>query len=381
MEEKDLKYFNVILRKFNQGIASPEEVEFLEKYYNLFEEKESFLNCQTPQLQETIKHDIKNKVDAEINLQTKTSSLFNNNYLRYFAAASILLVLSVTGYFALKSPTYQAIGKNNDFTPGVNTATLELANGTKILLDTAAKGVIAQLDGIKVYKNAAGEIQYKVQSAPEMEEVTFNTITTPKGGQYQVVLHDGSKVWLNAASSLKYPTAFKGKDRTVTITGEAYLEVAKNKQMPFKVTCGKQTIEVLGTHFNVNAYEDEATIKTTLLEGAVRVSADRNSTTIVPGEQTSYDYSAGSLQKKTVDVEQEMAWKNGLFSFKGEDVKAIMRQISRWYNVEIEYSGSVTDEKFYGQISRNSKLSEVFAILELNNVHFKSNGRKITVSN
>jgi len=383
MEEKDLKYFNVILRKYNQGIASAEEIEFLEKYYKLFDEKESFLDSQEQEIQQEIKNDIKTKVDDRIDLLIQKRPLFpfNNQYFKYIAAACILLMLSVGSYFAFKTPVYEVVSKTNDFAPGVNKATLELANGTKILLDTAAKGMIANLDGIKVYKNAAGEIEYKIQSAAATEEVGFNTITTPNGGQYQVVLHDGSKIWLNAGSSLKYPTAFKGNDRTVTITGEAYLEVAKNKQKPFKVISGNQTIEVLGTHFNVNAYEDEAAIKTTLLEGAVKVSTAKASTLIAPGEQTSFNNLNGSLQKKAVDVEQEVAWKNGLFSFKGDDVKAIMRQISRWYNVEIEYSGPITDEKFYGQISRNSKLSDVFAILELNNLHFKSNGRKITVSN
>lgn len=383
MEEKDIKYFNVILKKYNQGLASAEEVEFLEKYYTLFEEKESFLDAQPPKIQQEIKSDIKNKVDEKIDflIQERTISLFNRKYFKYIAAASILLVLSVGSYFAFKKPVYEVVSKTNDFAPGVNKATLELANGTKILLDTAVKGMIANLDGIAVFKNAAGEIEYKIKSTSSSDKVGFNTITTPNGGQYEVVLHDGSKIWLNAGSSLKYPTAFKGNDRTVTITGEAYLEVAKNKLKPFRVISGSQTIEVLGTHFNINAYTDEASIKTTLLEGAVKVSSNNSSTIIAPGEQTSLLRSNGNLEKKSVDVEQEVAWKNGVFVFKGEDIKAIMRQIARWYDVEVEYEGTVTDEKFYGQIYRNSKLSEVLAILELNNLHFKSNGRKITVSN
>ncbi|WP_316784951.1 FecR family protein [Pedobacter frigiditerrae] len=383
MEEKDLKYFNVILRKYNQGLASAEEIEFLEKYYKLFDEKEGFLDLQQLETQEAIKNEIKNKVDENIDflIKKRSLSIFNNPYFKYIAAASVLLILSVGSYLAFKTPVYEVVSKTNDFAPGVNKATLELANGTKILLDTAVKGMIANLDGIKVYKNAAGEIEYKINSISSTDKVGFNTITTPNGGQYQVVLHDGSKIWLNAGSSLKYPTAFRGNDRTVNITGEAYLEVAKNKQLPFRVISGNQTIEVLGTHFNVNAYDDEVAIKTTLLEGAVKVLTDKASTIIAPGEQTYFNNSNGSLQKKAVDVEQEVAWKNGLFSFKGDDVQAIMRQISRWYNVEIEYTGPITDEKFYGQISRNSKLSEIFAILELNNLHFKSNGRKITVSN
>lgn len=383
MEEKDIKYFNVILKKYNQGLASAEEVEFLEKYYTLFEEKESFLDAQPPKIQQEIKSDIKNKVDEKIDflIQERPISLFNRKYFKYIAAASILLVLSVGSYFAFKKPVYEVVGKSNDFAPGVNKATLELANGTKILLDTAVKGMIANLDGIAVFKNAAGEIEYKIKSTSSSDKVGFNTITTPNGGQYEVVLHDGSKIWLNAGSSLKYPTAFKGNDRTVTITGEAYLEVAKNKLKPFRVISGSQKIEVLGTHFNINAYTDEASIKTTLLEGAVKVSSNNSSTIIAPGEQTSLLRSNGNLEKKSVDVEQEVAWKNGVFVFKGEDIKAIMRQIARWYDVEVEYEGTVTDEKFYGQIYRNSKLSEVLAILELNNLHFKSNGRKITVSN
>ncbi len=378
MEEKDLKYFNVILRKFSQGTASPEEIDFLEKYYNLFEDKDGYVAGE--EVQDIIKNEIKIKVDERIDhlIKKPKTSLFANHYFRYFAAASLLLMISVGGYFTFRQPIPQAISKSNDFVPGTNKAVLELANGTRILLDTAAKGVMVHMDGVTVYKNEAGQIQYKIQSALTSEEVAYNTITTPNGGQYEVVLHDGSRVWLNAGSSLKYPTAFRGKDRTVTVTGEAYFEVAKNKQMPFKVICGAQTVEVLGTHFNISAYEDEEATKTTLLEGAVKVTAGRQAIVIAPGEQTSFDNS--SIQKNEVDVEQEVAWKNGLFSFKGDDLKAIMRQISRWYDVEIEYSGTTSDEKFYGQIPRNSKLSEVISILELNNVHFKSNGRKIIVS-
>lgn len=383
MENKDLTYFNIILNKYLQGTASADEIAFLEKYYNLFEDKESFLDSQDLQSQEAIKNDIKNKVDYQIDIldSKQPVHIFRNSFFKYFAAACVLLMLSFACYFTLLRPAAQPISKTNDFIPGKNKALLELANGTQIWLDTAAKGTIAEIDGITIFKNAKGEIEYKLKSTPIGEEIGFNTITTPNGGHYQVVLHDGSRVWLNAGSSLKYPTAFRGKDRTVSITGEAYLEVAKNKAMPFKVVTRNQTIEVLGTHFNINAYVDEDAIKTTLLEGAVRVNANGNVLSMAPGEQVSFDPQKGNLQKKTVDVEQEVAWKNGLFSFKGDDLQSVMRQISRWYDVEIEYNGPIADDKFYGQISRDSRLSEVFAILELNNVHFKSRGRKIIVSN
>jgi transmembrane sensor len=264
---------------------------------------------------------------------------------------------------------------------------LTLSNGTKIVLDDARNGKIANQSNISITKTNGNQLVYAIapgnsvanngQQAYQLQ----NTISTPNGGQYALILPDGTKVMLNAASSLTYPAAFRGKERVVQLNGEAYFEVAKNKDMPFIVKSGSQTVEVLGTHFNINAYRDEASIKTTLLEGSVRVSAGANSTLIVPGQQASTrESNAGEISKYTVDVDKETAWKDGLFSFQNEDLKSIMRQVARWYDVKVVYAGNLPNEKFIGEISRTSNLSDVFKILELNNFHFDVEGKTVTVS-
>jgi len=208
-----------------------------------------------------------------------------------------------------------------------------------------------------------------------------NTVSTPKGGQYRIILPDGTNVWLNAASSISYPTVFKGAERLVTLNGEGYFEVTKNKAMPFRVKSAMQTIEVLGTHFNINAYTDETRVKTTLLEGSVKVISATRSTFITPGEQAAISRAGnGIISKQRVNVDKEVAWKNGVFSFADEDIRAVMRQVSRWYDIDVVYEGDIPDEKFFGEISRSSNLGDVFRILELNNMKFAVEGKTIKVS-
>jgi ferric-dicitrate binding protein FerR (iron transport regulator) len=235
---------------------------------------------------------------------------------------------------------------------------------------------------------------------------SYNTLSTPKGGQYFLELPDGSKVWLNAASSIRYPTAFDGSERLVELTGEAYFEIKKNHDKPFRVnftsTSGagedrEGTVEVLGTHFNVNAYNDESEIKTTLLEGAVKVMsrqssvdksayvtalADKSANNMVvlkPGEQVSISHASQLSHPIPVQTEEAVAWKNGLFYFDNANIQAIMRQLARWYNVDVVYKGKIPARRFAGQVSRNSKLSQVLRILELSKVHFTIEGNVVTV--
>ncbi|SFH34044.1 FecR family protein [Pedobacter insulae] len=378
MEKKEKDYLRIALERYRLGTATADEIAFLEKYYAVFEEKESFFASHDQEMYETLNTELKSAIDQEINRSNESFSL--RPWVKYFAAASVLLILSISIYLTISQKPYQRVSKTNDFAAGSDKAILKLGDGTEILLDTATNGAIVQLDGLTITKNDAGEIEYKTNPTFSSDVVTYNTITIPNGGKYHVVLPDGSNVWLNAASSLRYPTIFKGKERQVEITGEGYFEVTKNKEMPFIVSCRNQKITVLGTHFNINSYEDEDGIKTTLLEGSVKVETAKDALLIKPGEQAYLNSSNLAIQKKAVDIAQETAWKDNLFSFKGDDVQSIMRQVSRWYDVEISYQGNITDQKFYGEISRTSKLSEVFAILELNNVHFKSKGRKIIVS-
>ena len=211
-------------------------------------------------------------------------------------------------------------------------------------------------------------------------KLSFNTITTPRGGQYQVVLPDGSMVLLNAGSSLTYPTLFTGAERKVELTGEAYFEVAHNPAMPFRVCSKGQVVEVLGTHFNINAYDDEPGIKTTLLQGKVKVTATVKKQTLIlqPGEQAFLGISA--FNEHDVDVDQAVAWKNGLFMFDGDDIQQVMRSISRWYDVDVTYKGAAPADLFSGSVSKFSNVSEVLNTLQATGkVHFSIEGKNINV--
>jgi ferric-dicitrate binding protein FerR (iron transport regulator) len=226
-----------------------------------------------------------------------------------------------------------------------------------------------------------GQIVYDDENMSK-NALLYNAITTPKGRQYQLTLADGSKVWLNAASSIRYPTAFPGNERVVEITGEAYFEITPDRIKPFRVFVKGMEVQVLGTHFNINSYDDEATIKTTLLEGSVKVKMNNNTRLLLPGQQAQISSNAGDGDIKVVkdiDLAVVMAWKNGYFSFDKTDLGAVMRQISRWYIVDIIYTGKIPDRKFGGEISRNNNLSEVLKILEESKVKFRIEGAKIFV--
>lgn len=313
---------------------------------------------------------------------------------RWLAAAVVLLTLSVGLYFYRQVvPEPAKVFPEHvraDIAPGGNKAILILADGSEISLTDAENGALARQGGITIRKTAEGQVIYDAGAASGSEnEVSngqpkYNTIATPRGGQYQVNLPDGTKVWLNAASALTFPQSFrKLKERHVVLNGEAYFEVAKNKHQPFKVMTKvrpdqegrEQVIEVLGTHFNVNAYQDEESIVTTLLEGSIRLN---NKLTLKPNQQSIFAYD--HFHVIPADTEEAVAWKNGYFMFANEDLRSIMRKISRWYNVEIVYQGKTTDNTFIGTVSRFKEVSEVLNILELTKtVHFKIEGRKITV--
>ena len=264
--------------------------------------------------------------------------------------------------------------------PGSNKATLTLADGSTIILENAANGTVTQQGNSKIVKSAQGQLAYNLLNE-KTTEVLFNSITTSRGGQYQVILSDGSKVWLNAASSLRFPAGFTGNERKVELVGEAYFEVVKNASMPFKVIAGKGEVEVLGTHFNVNAYHDEETAHTTLLEGSVKVTGlvTGNSHIINPGEQAQVDGKGQIRINKNADTEQATAWKNGTFNFSNADLEMVLRQLSRWYDVDIRFEGAVPQRKFAGEIQRDLKLPQVLKLLEKNNVFCKLEGKTLIV--
>ncbi|RYU91591.1 FecR family protein [Mucilaginibacter terrigena] len=302
------------------------------------------------------------------------------------ATAAIVLFFVGIGFHKLmrQQNTVQHITKTkpilHDAQPGGNKAVLTLANGKTIILDNAQNGTLAKLGGTSIKKTANGQLIYDVSALADANTVpSINTITTPRGGQYQVVLPDGTKVWLNSASSLSFPTRFTGTTRQVEITGEAYFEVTKNAAMPFRVKTNKAQIEVLGTHFNVMAYDDESTMKTTLLEGAVNITAGTFSARLRPGQQAQIKASGQSKVVDDIDVDDETAWKNGIFQFREVHIDAILRQAARWYDVDVTYSGKIPDKVFTGRLSRNVKASVLLDILKYTGINLKIEGKKIIV--
>ncbi|MDP4150823.1 MAG: FecR domain-containing protein [Bacteroidota bacterium] len=300
-------------------------------------------------------------------------------------AASVLLLIAsgLGGYRVLsvhRPPRIadRQITHSTDAVPGGNKAVLILANGSKIVLDSVRSGKLAQQGGINVIKIESGRIAYS-GSNEDPTEIVYNTLATPNGGQYQLTLPDGSRVWLNAASSIRYPTAFRGAEREVAITGEVYFEVIGNAKMPFVVEAGPTRTTVLGTRFNVKAYADERSVVTTLLEGAVRVSSGGDERTLRPGQQAVLDEASRLMTVREADTYQAIAWKNGQFDFDQTDIPTIMRQISRWYDVDVSYRSDYAGIKFGGGISRQLNLSLVLRLLDKNGVHTKLEDRNLIV--
>ncbi|WEK17651.1 MAG: FecR family protein [Candidatus Pedobacter colombiensis] len=370
-----------LLDKYNAGLCTEEERIAVESWYLKLSDTEA------------------KNLDIASAARTKAavwSSLTANqpaiklNRFKYWAAAAILLIIGSIGYFYSKSSKVESIAvvspKKHDIAPGGNKAFLTLADGQKISLTDANSGEIVKQGGLSISKTADGKVVYTVDDQHKNDnegKTIFNTIETPNGGQYQINLPDGTKVWLNSASSLRYPTKFAGNMRRVELTGEGYFEVAK-VHVPFVVKTIGQEVQVLGTHFNINSYKDEGDIKTTLLEGSVRVTqfgAHKNnqSKLLKPGEQS--QLTENTINVKAVDTESIVAWKNGDFIFKGDDLKSIMNKVARWYDVEVVYKGDFDHLKFGGYISRSKNISAVLNIMEsTGKVDFDIKGKLVTVS-
>jgi ferric-dicitrate binding protein FerR (iron transport regulator) len=381
--------FLLLLKKYHAGKASEQEESYLAAYYNLFEAKpditEMLSSEETEFLKNQIKTELKNKIKQH---QQKPVAKTYKLYYRLTAAAIVLIAFSagLFSYTQKRNSNLFSLFRHsqNDVAPGGNKAILTLANGNRIILTNAKNGLLAQQGGTQINKTASGQIIYNAAQAVRAADTAYNTITTPRGGQYMVVLPDSSKVYLDASSSLRFPAAFSGKLRTVMLTGEAYFEVAHNKNMPFHVLTKGQTVEVLGTHFNINAYDDEKAIKTTLLEGSVRVSIAGSQALLTPGEQSQIappvtpDKSINIIQN--ANTEEAVAWKNGFFQFENADIQTIMRQFARWYNVDVVFDGKVNERLFSGEIHRNLTLLQALELLNYANVHFNIDGKKIIVS-
>lgn len=318
--------------------------------------------------------------------QSLPEKKFKHPVLRWVKLAAAILLFILPGIYFLKTNQPKPVAltaivkpKQIDVQPGGNKAILILGDGSKIVLDSAQNGVLAQQGNTKIVKLANGRITYN-KTTTSVAAPLYNTMTTPRGGKYDLQLSDGTKVWLNSSSSISYPITFSGSDRKVSITGEAYFEVAKNKKMPFKINVnGQEEVQVLGTHFNIMAYSDEATVKTTLLEGSVKIIKNKLTGMLKPGQQAQLSTDGKLSIINNADINAVMAWKNGQTLFVNEDIKTIMRRVSRWYDIDVEYQGDVPPRLFTGGISRESNLSILLKVLELNKIHFKIVGKKLIV--
>lgn len=308
-------------------------------------------------------------------------------YLRWAAAAAVVTVLATGSWLLLNRGKTPAADKGTaitaDIGPAGNKAVLTLENGRRIILEQTANGAIAQEGGTRIIKLNNGRLLYQSQPLTGTAgPVSFNTLSTPRGGQIQLVLPDGTAVWLNSASSLRYPAVFKGAERIVELTGEAYFEVAPDARQPFKVKLNGMLVDVLGTSFNIHAYTDEPVVTTTLVQGSVRVTNQypkkEKSKILTPGEQAVV--SADQLLTQQADLEQVLSWKNGLFVFEDRKLADILREIARWYDIDIENRAPLSGERYGGIINRHNTLAKVVELLQQNGIqHFKIEGRKLIV--
>lgn len=395
-----------LLRLFADGEISREEYDQLFDYIRLNPDDEHFNTAIDTVFSNSKKFSTINSEDRElifqniirnkhfdIDNQDETDIDPKYSYRLWYQvgiAASIMILLTTGLYFYTNRAPVQTLSvkivepKAEVISPGDNKAILTLSDGSKIILEDAKNGILANQAGISIQKTSDGELLYSFSNSantvtPESKEnVIYNKIETPVGGKYQVNLPDGSKVWLNSSSSLRFSALFNGNTREVELSGEAYFDVSKNKSKPFKVNTKDQIVEVLGTQFNINSYSDEGPIKTTLIEGSVKIIYKDKVVLLSPGQQ--FQPKESALKVVEADTEEVVAWKDGYFVFKNEDIRSIMRKLSRWYNVEVSYSGNIPDVGFGGNISRSKDISEVLDVLQLTNaVHFKVEGRRVTV--
>ena len=383
--------YSILYEKYVSGKCTSEEQKVLEACQNTFEFDDQDWNPTQMGDREAIKQSIYNELSASISSHARNRTI---RFRNWSAAAAITLILFSAGLYLNSHKENQVVINSkplrfkNDILPGNNKAILTLDDGFQINLDDVKNGILVRENNINIEKVLAGQLEYSAYNSNQaVTQVKYNTLTTPMGGQYQLILPDGSKVWLNAGSSLHFPTAFAGKERRVELKGEAYFEVAKNRAMPFKVFANGMEVKVLGTHFNVMAYDDEKSVNTTLLEGSVQVLKGSGRVYLEPGEEAVLNKTSGNMNVSTADIEQAVAWKNGYFIFSDENIESIMRKVSRWYNVDVTFKGSMNNKDFVGIISRSKNVSELLQMLELTGaVHFSivpgdasGKGRRITV--
>jgi transmembrane sensor len=378
-----------LLRKYLRGDCTPEEVRFVEGYWDWFERDPGVFETFT----DTEREDLRERLLARIEIramemeEVKVIPFYRKVWVRTAAAAVLIGLIALNYFYGYRpghgsTPATQAAVKT-DVNPGTTRATLILSNGQRILLDTARRGLIAQQGATQVVTGNKGLVYDNGNKAGKEDELRYNTLVTRKGEQYPLVLSDGTIILLDAASSIRYPVAFTGKDRTVEIDGRAWVEVAQDPGKPFFVVKGKQKIEVLGTSFDVNAFDNEADMVVTLVAGKVRVVNAGQTGLLAPGEQAVLANSGDRIQLvEHADVEAATAWKNGRMVFHEADMGAMLRELERWYDIDVEIRHPLSTKKFYFDISRTAKLSEILRLFEIYHLPYSLDAanRKLVVN-
>lgn len=379
---KDSKHIKLLFERYLNNHASREETAELFQYFQNTNNKEALEQMIENQLESRDKEELIDKmildrVFGKIDLDTEPQNFKSPTWYKTTGvAAAIILIISIS-YLFLNRSTY------NDHTatiiePGRDKATLVLSSGKTIVLEDVANGKLTEELGTTIEKTEKGGINYKIEGNTDVR-IAMNLLNVPKGGQFQITLSDGTKVWLNSNSSLKYPSAFSTSERRVELTGEAYFEVSKNKQKPFIVETSLQKVEVLGTKFNINAYDDESSTQTSLAEGSVRVSCKNNTTLLKPGQQSTL--TDQNIAVRSINLDQVLDWKNGDFNFSNNNLKEIMRKISRWYNIEVIFEGPISQETYVAQISRKKRLNDVLRALQLSgSIKYNIRNNKLYIS-
>lgn len=404
----DTRIIKELLDRYIAGNASPAEQKLVETWLDENEFPDNEWSGMSEEsrlvwmndLHEELNKTIQNSDPSPSDDKTFVSLPWYRKMYFHLAAAVIIIIAAGSWYFLFneKTATKQAVAsvsqKNDDVLPGTNKAILTLDGGETVILDESQNGVLAKQGNTEISKKGSQLVYNGNTGEGNAKAVSYNILTTPRGGQYNLVLPDGSKVWLNAASSLRYPVVFAKDRREVEIKGEAYFEIAtqtnEGVRVPFVVKINaengshKSSVEVLGTHFNVNAYDEEATVNTTLLEGKVKIvppgkTNAANTVTLLPGQQSRLNPGGSIRVIKDADIEEAMAWKNGLFMMNGADIPVVLRQLGRWYDVDVVYNKGIPKGKISGDIPRNMKLSEVLKVMQLSGVEFKLVDRKIIV--
>jgi transmembrane sensor len=376
--------FQRLAAKCQDGTATKAEQEAFDKAYHLLSGRYPEWDSERMGEEETVRSGIYQTLMDNVAGSRQRTTI--RRIARYAIAAAVIVCFTIGGLFLVRhQPPAPPIARHvvNDLVPGEDKATLTLANGQQIVLSKNMSGQLVSQAGTNVRMAAGGKVIYSREKggpAPE-ETMAYNTLTTKKGQQFPLVLADGTEVTLDAASSITYPVSFDGKERKVTVTGQAYFKVTHNDRQPFIVSVRGQTIRDIGTEFNVNAYEDEKAIKTTLIDGSVKVSGSEESVVLKPGQQSSMaDNSPKITLVKNADIESAVAWKNGLFQYDKASIQTVMRQFARWYDAEIQYEGNVPQRDFSGKMQRSLTASQALDLLSFTGIHFKIEGKTIIVT-